>query len=436
MPRNTGRNGNSRPDFDLVVSDDVTNAIEKRPHSMYIKYLMTKRCGISFIINELQKLGLSAPSNDFLVEYYNLRVDPLIKKNKLTKVYADYKSKINGRRKNGSRSNYNADILNYRKDIGVGSAVLQANFCKFIKELGAESPWMWEITRFYKSVDNFPKDENGIRILSGNNTKTQLNKIASSKNRAVYERLLLENVSVRAITRYAKETLKETISEPDVALFKEVFFNTKLNGIEENINILENELRSQMDLLKSIKNSSHQFATMSVGDRSAMERQVTQRVNELDDNLRNLKASHSDLTYNTKAVATNNTRELFLDVLKRSYKKFCSYDQSNDRDIATAMARVAGIMSQAQDKIDRMDDTERRRSDATDDMGVRENLAALQQERLDEIEEEEKQRASAALKEAGLPELDNELDLNEIGGVDELGLDFSNEDGQDDKKND
>ena len=37
---------------------------------------------------------------------------------------------------------------------------------------------------------------------------------------------------------------------------------------------------------------------------------------------------------------------------------------------------------------------------------------------------EEKERANAALAEAGMPALDDNLDLNDIGGVEELGLDF------------
>lgn len=430
MARNSGRNGNPKPDLGVVVSKNVVESIERKPHATYIKYLLTKRCGPSFIIGELQKLGLSAPSSEFLVDYYNMQIDPLVKKNRLTKIYADYKAKINGRKR--GRQEYAHDILNFKLVIGDSDAVTQANFCKLIKELGVESPWLWEITRFYRSVDNFPKDENGIRILGSNLAKTQLNKVASSKNRAIIEKLLLENISIQTISRYTKESLKDPMSPLDISMFKEVFFNTKLNGIEQNIQILENELKSQMDVLHSIKANSHQFATMSVGDKAAMERQIVQRINELDDNLRNLKASHSDLTYNTKAVNTGNYKAMFEDVMKRSYKKFCSYDQSNDRDIATPMAKIARVMSEAHDRIEKIDN-EIKRAESTDDLGVRENLASLQQERLDEIEDEEKRRANEALRKAGLPELDSELNLNDIGGVDELGMNFS-EDKEDDEE--
>lgn len=421
MARPSGRNGNAKPDLGVVVSKDAINAIEKKPHAMYIKYLLSKRCGPSFIISELHKLGLSAPSNDFLVDYFNLQVDPLIRKNKITKLYADYKAKINGRKRGVQE--YASRIINFKTEIGDADAVTQANFCKFIKELGVEEAWMWEITRCYKVVENFPKDENGIRILSSNLGKTQLNKVASSKNRYIIEKLLLENISIQGISRYTKETLKDPMTSLDISMFKEVFFNTKLNTIEQNIEIVENELKSQMEVLRDIKAGAKQFATLPPGDKAIMERQVSQRINELDDNLRNLKASHSDLSYNTKAVNTGNYRAMFEDVMIRGYKKFCSYDQSNDRDIASSMAKVAKIMSEAHDKIDKIDH-ETNRAEGLDDLGVRENLASLQQERLDEIEREEKERANAALAEAGMPALDDNLDLNDIGGVEELGLDF------------
>ena len=430
MARNSGREGRVKPNLGVVVSKDVVEAIDRKPHAVYIKYLLTKRCGPSFIVGELQKLGLSAPSKDFLIDYYNIQIDPLVKKNRLTKLYSDYKAKINGRKK--GRMEYAHDIINFRLVIGESDAVTQANFCKFIKEVGVEGPWLAEITRFYRTVDNFPKDENGVRILGSNFAKVQMNKVASSKNRAIVEKLLLENVSIETISRYTKENLKEPMTPLDISMFKEVFFNTKLNSLEQNINILEAELKSQMDLLHNIRAGAHQFATMSVGDRAAMERQVTQRVNELDDNLRNLKASHSDLSFNTKAVSTGNYRAMFEDVMARSYRKFCNYDQSNDRDIASPMAKIAKVMSEAHDRIEKIDE-ESKRVESMDDLGVRENLAALQQKRLDEIEDEEKKRANEALKQAGLPELDSDLDLNDIGGVEELGLDFSAEENKDEE---
>lgn len=426
MPRNSGRQGRRRVEVTTVVSKDVVEAIEKKPHATYIKYLLTKRCGPGFIVNELQKLGLSAPSRPYLIEYYNAQIDPLVKKNKLTKIYSDYKSKINGKLpKNKPRAEYTGTILNFKVDIGEADAITQANFCKFIKDLGVDSAWIWEITRFYGHTDNFPTDENGIRILSAGLSSAQLNKIASNKYRYIVEKLLLENLSNHTISKYCKETLKQNISERDIAMFKEVFFNTKLNGLDQNIDILEIELQSQQELLYNIRAGAAPYNTMSIGDKTAMERQVTQRINELDEILRNLKAAHSDLSYNTKAVATGNYKAMFEDVIARSYKKFCDYDQANDREIVNSLAKVAKIMSDAHNVIEKMESASPK-GDTLDDSGVRQNLAQLQQQRLDEIEDEEKKRANEALRAAGLPELDDDLTLDDVGGVDELGMDFSN----------
>lgn len=433
MPRNSGRQGRRRPEVSTVISKDVVEAIEKKPHATYIKYLMTKRCGPTFIVNELQKLGLSAPSRPYLIEYYNSQIDPLVKRNKLTKIYSEYKSKINGKLpKNKPRAEYTNSVLNFKVDIGEADAITQSNFCKFIKDLGVDSAWIWEITRFYGHTDNFPTDENGTRILSAGLSSAQLNKVASNKYRYVVEKLLLENLSNHTIAKYCKETLKQNISERDIAMFKEVFFNTKLNGLDQNIDILEIELQSQTDLLYNIKAGAAPYNAMSIGDRAAMERQVTQRINELDEILRNLKAAHSDLSYNTKAVATGNFKAMFEDVLSRSYKKFCDYDQANDREIVNSLAKVAKIMQEAHGVIEKLA-SESTKSDTMDDSGVRHNLAQLQQQRLDEIEDEEKKRANEALRAAGLPELDEELSLDDVGGVDELGMDFLNEADEDEE---
>lgn len=427
MARNSGRQGRRRPEVSTVISKDVVEAIEKKPHATYIKYLMTKRCGPTFIVNELQKLGLSAPSRPYIIEYYNSQMDPLVKKNKLTKIYSEYKSKINGRLpKNKPRAEYTSSILNFKVDIGEADAITQANFCKFIKDLGVDSAWIWEISRFYGHTDNFPTDENGTRILSSGLSSAQLNKVASNKYRYIVEKLLLENLSNHTIANYCKQTLKQKINEKDIAMFKEVFFNTKLNGLDQNIDLLEVELQSQNDLLYSIKAGAAPYNTMSIGDKAAMERQVVQRINELDEILRNLKAAHSDLSYNTKAVATGNYKAMFEDIIKRSYKKFCEFDQANDREIVNPLSKIAKVMSDAHSVVEKIE-SESTKGDTMDDAGVRHNLAQLQQQRLDEIEDEEKKRANEALRAAGLPELDEELSLDEVGGVDELGMDFSNE---------
>lgn len=422
MARPAGREGRKRPALETQVSKSVIDAIEKKPHSTYIKYLITKRCGSTFLIMELRKLGMSAPSRAYVTEYYDAVVDPLIHKHKLVKLYASYRSQLHG----GTKGRAGCKILNFKLDVAEQPAVTQANFCRFIKELGVEIPWLWEIQRAYKTADNYPTDENGIRILSTTFNKTNVDKVASSKHRYIIEKLLLENLSSEAISRYCRENLKENITGMDINLFKEVFFNTRLNGIDENIELLEIELKYQQALLHDIHAGVKEYEDMTVGDRASMERQVQKRINELDENLMTLRAAHSDLSYNVKAASTKNFKEMFEDIAVRAYRKYCNYDNSNDRDVSTALSKVSKIMGEAYDKIEKIETADYGHG-SLDDAGVTHALAELQQECLEDVEAEEKERANRALREAGLPELEDNIDMDQIGGVDELGMDFGGE---------
>ena len=264
------RLGNPRPKLNSEVVD-VIESIERKPHAMYIKYLLTKRVGLMVIIQEMRKLGLSSPSMGYLKKYFQLQIEPLIKKNGLLTLYADYRAKLNGKKitakKDGKKQDYISGILKYAVDIGEDT-VLQAKFCTFIKELGVEVPWSWEIARYHGTVDNFPTDSNGVRILSANMSRDSINKVASSPNRYIIEKLLLENISCTRIAKYCNEHLKENICRSDVAVFKEVFFNTKLNGMEDNIKMLTDEKNFQLSIISDLKNDTNEYASLTVGERA------------------------------------------------------------------------------------------------------------------------------------------------------------------------
>ena len=398
MAKHSGTSGRKRPELKLDMASSAAEAVESKPHAMYIKYLMTKRCGVLFIVNELHKLGLSAPQRSTLVEYYNEVIDPLVKKNRLTGVYNSYKQKLNGKetKKSGGKINYTAQILNFKTEIGEASSITQANFCKFLKDLGVEKPWLWELTRFYRTADNFPTDANGVRILSTTYNKTTADKVVSSKYRYIIERLIIENLSCQRIAQYCQTALDEHISAMDIGYYKEVFFNTKLNSIDQNLELLEGEKAAQQSLLSDIQRGAEPYRKISAGEKTALTHQVNRRINEIDENIRTLRAAHTSLSFNTGLIDKNNFKAMFEDVVKRSYMKFCNYDGSNDRDIANPMKAISSVMFAAYDKIEKiMEESEKQSSD--DDGGIRYGVASLMQQRLDEIEDQEKERANAAL---------------------------------------
>lgn len=423
------RVGNPRPKFNAEIMD-VIETVEKKPHAMYIKYLMTKRVGPTMITSEMNRLGLSCPSIQFLNKYYHLQIDPLIKKNGLTSLYAEYKAKLEGKKlnknKTSTRSDYISGILKYAIDIA-DDEVLQVKFCSFIRDLGVEIPWGWEITRYHGTVDNFPKDSNGVRILTAQLAKTNIDKVAKSRYRHIVEKLLLDRLSDARISAYMMENCKEDIKPKDVAAFRMVFFNTHLNGLEDNIKMLTDEKTYQLSILADIKNSATPYCDMTIGEKAQTEQNVNRRINEIDNNLRDLRAAYNDLTYDSKAAAENDFQQMFIDVATRAYKRFCDYDNSKDRDIAGPLAQVSKVMIAAHDKVEKIKETSVKAS-SDDDVGIRGNLASLYHARLDEIEDEEKEKANTRLQSMGFEGVDDNINPDEIGGVDELGSEISDED--------
>jgi hypothetical protein len=426
------RPGNPRPKLNSGDVLDVIESIEKKPHATYIKYLLTKRAGLNMITDEMHKLGLSCPSTEYLKRYFVVQIEPLIKKNGISALYTEYKAKINGRTitksKKGTKNEFISSILKYAVDIG-DDPVLQAKFCTFIKDLGVEVPWAWEIHRYHGTVENFPKDSNGVRILSSGLSKTNINRVASSPNRSIIEKLMLQNISNARISKYCKEHLKEDISDKDLGAFREVFFNTKLNSLEDNIKMLADEKNAQLAIIHDIKQGTSEYEEMSIGERAELERIINRRINEIDENLRAINAAYNDLSYDAKAESENNFEAMFADIAKRAYRKYCSYDNANDRDVAGPLAQVSKVMIAAHDKIEKIrESANSTKSSSLDDDGIKHSIGTLYHKRLDEIEAEEKEKANERLKQSGMMLLDDDVNPDEIGGVDELGAEFKIED--------
>lgn len=434
MPK---RPGNPRPKLNSDVLD-VIEAVEKKPHATYIKYLLTKRAGLNMITDEMHKLGLSCPSTEYLKKYFQVQMEPLIRKNGLVSLYSEYKAKINGRvvakSKKATKNEFISSILKYAIDIG-DEPVLQAKFCTFIKEMGVEVPWAWEINRFHGTVENYPKDSNGVRILSSGLSKANVNRVAASPNRSIIEKLMLQNISNARISKYCKESLKEDINEKDLGAFREVFFNTQLNSLEDNIKMLQDEKKAQLAIIHDIRQSTAEYEEMPIGERAELERIINRRVNEIDENLRAINAAYNDLSYDAKAESENNFEAMFADIAKRAYRKYCSYDNANDRDVAGPLAQVSKVMIAAHDKIERIRESAAgsNKSSSLDDDGVKHAIGNLYRGRLDEIEAEEKEKANERLRQSGLLILDTDVNPDEIGGVEELGAEFKAEDEEDEK---
>lgn len=395
--------------------------VESKGHVKYIRYLLTKRYAPSAIRNELQRLGLSSPHEPVLGAYYFYVIDPLVKKLGLSYLYADYKGKL---AKKGKACTYSKDILNYRVDLGTDLDG-QVKLCKLVKALDLEELWIKEIHRFHGSATNLPVDETGNRILSVTGSFRQnLDNILLSEKRYLIDKLLLENIPVNRITQYCRENLKLTIQSYDIETYRKVFFNIRVQTIEEKIEILQAEKNSLNQLIQDIRDDNPEYAHLSFGEKTSLIKQTEQRIADLSDNIKTLNMIYSDFAIKVAEDNQNDFEKMFSDVVSRAYKRYTHLDGYKDRDVVDPLFKTARIMSFAHDKVENIRINNKSLNSSTD-RHSQSVLMELYKQRIDDITDEQKIRAANELGHEGSF---GDVELDNIEGIDELGVSYETKD--------
>jgi hypothetical protein len=390
-------------------------AIEAKPHVRYIRYLLTKRYSPICIKQELFRLGLSAPHEPNLIAYYLTVIDPIIKKHGLSQLYADYKNKL--LRKN-KRGDFAKEILNYRLNLG-DDLDGQVKFCKMVKELDVDSIWITEIYRFHGTADRMPVDTDGTRILDAQSPKKSIDKILVHPKRYLIDKMLLENVPDSRISRYCREELKLLVNDYDIAGYKRAFFNIKTVSIEDRIKLLETEKNSLQSLLNDL-DTLDAYADMDIGEKMLIQKQTEQRMVELDDNIKTLNMMYSDFAFKQATQDSEDFEGMFTDVTCSLYNRFKALDQFKDRDVVDPIFKVTRMMIFAHDKLEQIKATGNSKT-LSGDKHSQSVIMELYKKRVDDVMDEQVKRANAALKEAGIEPIDDNVDPNEIMGIEELG---------------
>lgn len=392
-------------------------SIEAKPHVRYIRYLLAKRYSPISARKELQRLGLSAPHEPQLIAYYLVVMDPIIKILGVSTLYADYKSKI---LRKGKRGEYAKDILNYRMHISE-DLDMQVKFCKFVRALDIDDLWINEIYKFHGSAGSLPVDEKGLRILETTSSYRNIEKILLSPKRYLVDKLILENIPDARITKYSREQLKLNIHDYDIASYKRIFFNIKTTSMEDRIKALEVEKNSLEMLLKDI-NELEEYDDLDIGEKMLLKKQTEQRLTELKDNIKTLNMMYTEFAF--KAATSNQAdfETMFTDVVARAYQRFTQLDGYKDRDVVDPLFKTAKMMSFAHDKVEAIKITNGNNGgNVNGDRHSQSVLMELYKKRLDQIAEEQVNRANVALggEEQGI---NPDVDPNEIVGIEELGL--------------
>jgi len=408
--------------------ENLIRGIEGKPHVRYIRYLLSKKYSPAYIKQELRKAGLSAPHEEQLVKYYLAVMDPVIKQLKLTKVYAEFKKKLTMKNSKRAPGAFMNDLLNYRLTFGE-ELDLQPNFSKFVKYMEIDDIWKKEILRYHGTVDRLPVDDAGARILTFDQKDLNYEKVLMCPKRHLIDKLLLEHIPDTRIVDYLQKSCNiRNISPADVRAYRKIFFNIRVITTEEIIHTLECERDSLKQFLSDFESSST-GDEMSLSERMVTIQTTNERIDELDDSVRELMATHSDAVADVAFMEEATIRAMFVDIMKRGHSRFVRLDRDLSRDAVDPLLKTVTMMTKAYEKVQSIEESEAWQKSG--DKNSQEMLLGLYKERIEDSARDYLEKANARLKGQGDEEgLNPDLDFNEIVGIEELGVNYIEADGE------
>lgn len=393
--------------------------IEAKPHVKYIRYLLAKQYSPALIKKELYRLGLSAPHEQPLTTYYMAVIDPVVSHFGLSAYYANYKNKLI--RANAKSNEYSGELLNYRLVFG-DDYEAQVKFCKFVKFLEIDYMWAQEIIKFYGSIVNTPTDEEGNRILNSTASTrgpSYIEKILIWEKRYMIDKMLLENVPIDRIAKYCRETYKFSVYDPDIRIYKAIFFNIQTQTIEDKIKALESERNSLKTLMNDVELGNGDYCYMSLGDKTILMEHTEKRIQDLENNIKGLNMLYTNAAVRIAEINEASFEDMFADVVRKSYERFAMLDREKDRDVVDPLLKTVRMMSSAHDKVEAIKAiSDGSAGGRTNDKHSQSVILNLYSKRVDEIVDEQKNMVRS---ETG----DNkygDVDINDIAGIEDLSV--------------
>lgn len=325
--------------FDSSTVNTI-KAIENKGHVRYIRYLLSKKIPPVTIRKELARLALSAPDKSTMSVYFTNIILPLVEKYGLMEYYKEYYTKLIG----SESENEILPVLNF--DIAFTDRDQdRVSFCGFIRELEIEEMWSREIVRYYGGIHNIPQNEDGERVIKVNPARS-VESILTCPRKYVIDKLILEGVSAPRIVRYIWDKYQIKIDEATMYSYLKYFFSYERKEIEEMIEQLISEqtsLKSELDIIEN--NDSY-----SLGDKLAISQQYQEKIDFLEEIIKDLTAKYTDLTYQQALTEKVDTKAIIDDIIQRGYERFKLLDRSRDRDVVKPITDVSKMIFSAIDK--------------------------------------------------------------------------------------
>ncbi len=372
--------------------------IENKGHARYIRYLLSKRVPPITIKKELARLALSAPDKTTLVNYFSSVIMPLVKKYNLVTYYKDYYRRL----LKGDREKTISPILNFDITFEKNNPARIA-FCALIRELEIEEMWSREITKFYGGIQNIPQDAHGNRIIKVSSRYTAENVLTCPK-RYLIDKFLLEGVSPKRIVNYLLEKYQIKLNENDIYSYSKYFFNFERKSVEEMIEQLtaeQNSIKNDLNILDA--NNDY-----SLGDKLAISKQYQERVNILEENIKELNMKYSDLAYQQGVSEKLEIHSIIEDIIRRGYDRLRYLDRYKDRDVVKPLTDVAKMVFNAVDKMTQLEESKTRieKTMADRDKNAQEVIMELYQQSYEEhVEKAEEKLKNGLPSEASAEEI-------------------------------
>lgn len=359
-----------------TIDEDIRPAIRsihEKAHVHYIRFLMLRRTPVEEIEKDLLRLGLMTSPLEHYKLYFREVVYKSIVKRGLRLHYRNYLR--------GSENKLlTLETFGTNEDERIA-------FLKLTAECGVDYFFTDEAKSFY-GFSQIPKDGHGQSIIH-TDTIPDWESILTHPKRFLIEDMLLDGKSPAMISDYLEETTSYEIPAENISFFAKSFFNVKRRDLEITIEQLDDEYQQIQHSISLLREGG---TTMLLGERNNAMGELRRRAETIKHQIRRLSGHHSRNAYVQGVLEITDAREMFSDVLNRSYRRYLETDERSEVEAIEPMKKLAGMMSQSVDKILTIDNALANKSTKT----IVEEMLEVVQPTLERIEKEQRDALDAA----------------------------------------
>lgn len=311
---------------------DSIRKLESKGHMPYIRYLLLKRTPMHTINMELTRMGLSVGTEQQYEFYFDEVLFPLIKKYKLTIHYKAYKTHKKDKE------------LNFSKTFGKND-IERVFFCQVVKETDTQQFFTSDIRKYYGV--NIPLDINGDPVFTYESNR-DLTVVLMHEKRHIIDGMLADGFSPSRVSTALDEKYDIEVKPELIADYGKSFMNFKRKEVETLIIELQEDRDALQQQLDYVRETDDEF---SMGERVVVISSLRNNIAEMDQKIRGLQSAHATSSFGQGVMEYGHIREMFTDIMQRSYKRYKSIDRRTEDAVVDPLAKIVTVMAKATEKI-------------------------------------------------------------------------------------